>query len=59
MKGVSVLIASVLIATPAVLGATTASATTVDAPIPGSLVLLGTALLGLFGLMVAGWTLRG
>jgi hypothetical protein len=50
---------SVLITTSAVLGATTAGATTIDAPIPGSLILFGTGLVvGLFGLGIAGWTLR-
>jgi hypothetical protein len=49
---------SLLITTSAVLGATTAGATTIDAPIPGSLILFGTGLVGLFGLGIAGWTLR-
>jgi hypothetical protein len=50
---------SVLIGIWALLGAATAAtANTVDVPAPGSLVLLGTALLGLFGRMVAGWKLR-
>jgi len=50
---------SVLVATSALLGGTAAAGGVVDAPVPGSLFLFGSVLLGVFGVLVAVWTLTG
>jgi hypothetical protein len=41
------------------LGGTAAASVVVDAPVPGSLILFGTVLVGVFGILVAVWTLTG